>query len=92
VTAPVAYSSVAELTRASLRPVGPALVAALVVLVGAARIWSPDTLLTLVPLGAAWALAGGLAIWRFGLDPREREQLARQLRRSRRAAEPAVEF
>jgi O-antigen/teichoic acid export membrane protein len=92
VTAPVAFTSVGELTRASARPVVPALAAALVVLVGAARIWSPDTLLTLVPLGVAWALAGGFAIWRFGLDPGERAQLGRQLRGTRRAAEPAVEF
>lgn len=91
-TAPVAGTTSRDLVQASVRPVVPACAAALVVLVGAARLWSPDTLLGLVPLGAAWALAGGAAIWRFGLHPAERDQLRAKLRGSRRTATPAVEF
>jgi hypothetical protein len=92
VGAPAAGASVRDVAWASLRPVAPAVAAALVVLVGGTRLWTPSTLLELVPLGAAWALAAGLAIWRFGLVPREREQLAQQLRGARGGrAEPAVE-
>ena len=58
----------------------PALVAALVVLVGIARTVEPDTLLELVPVGLCWGAAAGALLWRFGFNGEERAALARQLR------------
>ena len=66
----------------------PAAAAAALVLVAAARVWTPQTLLELVPLGAAWAVVATLAIWRFGLSTDERAQLARQLRGGRGSVAP----
>lgn len=78
--APAAALSAAALVRAALRPVVPAALAAALVLGLAARTTDPDTLLELFPLGCAWVLACGFAIWRLGLSEGERAQLARTLR------------
>ena len=53
---------------------------AVVLFVGVARWTEPDTLLELLPLGIAWALACGWALWRFGFDADERAGIGRQLR------------
>ena len=74
--APAAGVRARELVLAWARPLLPALAAAAVVLVGAARLAEPETLLGLAPLGALWALAAGLALWRFGLPPEERAAIA----------------
>jgi len=79
--APAAGTTTGELVRVSLRPVLPALVAAAVVLVAGARLWTPRTMPELVPLGATWAIVGSLAIWRFGLSQDERRRLGRVLGR-----------
>ena len=78
--APAASVRVATLAWATLKPVLPATVVALVVLVGIARVMQPDTLLELLPLGVVWALVCGWALWQFGLDPEERAGLGRELR------------
>jgi O-antigen/teichoic acid export membrane protein len=78
--APAAAVSVGALARAALRPVAPALVAAFLLLVGAARLAEPDTLLELLPLGLAWGAVSALVLWRFGFDAGERAVIARQLR------------
>lgn len=78
--APAAAISAATFARSALRPVLPALAAAAVVLVLVARATEPDTLLELFPLGVAWIVVCGFAIWRFGLDGEERAVLARTLR------------
>jgi O-antigen/teichoic acid export membrane protein len=78
--APAASVRAMVFVRAALRPVPPALAAALVMLVGAARLWDPDTLLELLPLGLAWCVVSGVVLWRFGFDREERAVLSRQLR------------
>lgn len=78
--APAASLRVATFAWATLKPVLPGVAAALLVLVGIARIAEPDTLLELLPLGLVWALVGGSALWRFGLDAEERAAFGRQLR------------
>lgn len=78
--APAASLRVATLAWATLKPVLPGAVAALLVLVGIARIAEPDTLLELLPLGIVWAVVAGWALWRFGLDAEERAGFSRQLR------------
>ncbi|HEY7794087.1 MAG TPA: oligosaccharide flippase family protein [Gaiellaceae bacterium] len=78
--APAAGISVRAVARAALRPFLPAVLAAVPLLVLAARAVDPDTLLELVPFGAAWIVLCSAAIWRFGLDPDEREVLGRTLR------------
>jgi O-antigen/teichoic acid export membrane protein len=85
IAAPAASATSGELVGALWRPVVPAAVAALVVLVGVARAWDPQTLLRLVPLGALWVVVAGALIWRFGLAPRERDQFRRELWRGRAA-------
>ena len=70
----------ATFARAALRPVLPALAASLVVLVGAARLTEPDSLLELLPLGLGWCVVSGIVLWRFGFDRDERAVLSRQLR------------
>jgi len=79
--APAAGTTARELVRVSMRPVLPAAVAALAVLVVLPRLWTPRTMLELVPLGVLWAVTAGAALWRFGLDDDERRGLAAQLRR-----------
>ena len=86
--APAASLRVATVAWATFKPVIPGAVAALVVLVGIARVAQPDTLLTLLPLGVVWGLVCGWALWRFGLDPEERAGLGRQLRPPPAAAVP----
>ena len=78
--APAASLSVGTLARSALRPLVPGVAAALLVFGGLARVTDPDTLVELVPLGIAWALVGGLALWRFGFDGAERATIGRQLR------------
>jgi O-antigen/teichoic acid export membrane protein len=79
IAAPAASATSGELVRALWRPVIPAAVAAVAVLVVVARLWEPRTLLQLVPLGALWVVVAGAAIWRFGLAPRERDQFRHEL-------------
>jgi O-antigen/teichoic acid export membrane protein len=78
--APAASLRVATFARAALRPIIPAALAAVIVLVAAARLTEPDTLLELLPLGLAWALVCGFALWRYGFDASERATIGRQLR------------
>jgi O-antigen/teichoic acid export membrane protein len=68
-----------DLAVAWLRPVLPAVVVAVPLFLGAIRVYTPDSLLALVPLGVIWTVAGGLAIWRFGLAEHERDALRRKL-------------
>jgi O-antigen/teichoic acid export membrane protein len=75
--APVAGRPTRLLAAAIVRPVLPAVGAALVVLVGAARLLDQDTLLGLLPLGVLWCLVGGLVVVRWGLESDERRALAR---------------
>ena len=85
--APAAGITAAGFARATLRPLLPAAVAA-IPLVLVARAFDTDTLLTLAPLGIGWVALCSLAIWRFGLDRGEREVLGRTLRGGRGAAAP----
>ncbi len=78
--APAAAVGVWELARAALRPVAPALAAALLLLAGVARLAEPDALLELLPLGLAWGAVSALVLWRFGFDAAERAMIASQLR------------
>ena len=78
IAAPAAELPTTALLRAALRPVVPAAAVAAVVLVGIARLWDPQTLLALTPLGALWAVTGAAALWRFGLAPSERAQFTRE--------------
>jgi O-antigen/teichoic acid export membrane protein len=78
--APAASLRIDAFVRAALRPVVPATAAALLVLVAAARVAEPDTLLELLPLGLAWLIACGVSVWRFGFDEGERATIGRQLR------------
>lgn len=78
--APAASLPVGAFVRSALRPVVPAAAAALLVLVAIARLTEPDTLLELLPLGIAWLLACGVALWRFGFNESERATIGRQLR------------
>jgi O-antigen/teichoic acid export membrane protein len=87
--APAAGVGVGALARALLRPALPALGAALVVL-GLARTVGADTLLELVPVGAAWLLVASGVVWRFGLTAEERHSFARQVGRGP-VAEPLAE-
>jgi O-antigen/teichoic acid export membrane protein len=84
--APAAATSAVDLARAMLRPVPPALVAAVVVLLGVGRLGDLDTRLELLPVGCLWALTCGLAVWRFGFDSDERSVVSRQLLRPPAAA------
>ena len=78
IAAPAAELPTTALLRAALRPVLPAAAVAAVVLVGIARLWDPQTLLALTPLGALWAVTGAAALWRFGLAASERAQFTRE--------------
>ena len=88
IVAPAALIPVSKIVRALGRPIVPALVAAVVVLVGVARVWEPRTLFALVPLGALWVFVAGATIWRFGLAQNERSQFMRELLRRRGPALP----
>ncbi len=69
----------AAVVRALLRPALPA-VAVAVLVFGIARVAKTDTLLELLPVGVAWGLLAGLAVWKLGLSEGERSSFARQLR------------
>jgi O-antigen/teichoic acid export membrane protein len=84
--APAAGIESGELARAMLRPLLPALGAAVVVLAGVGSLGDLDTLLELLPLGVLWALTCGLLVWRFGFDQEERAVVSRQLLRPPAAA------
>jgi O-antigen/teichoic acid export membrane protein len=71
--------SVRVLATAIARPFVPAVPVAALVLVGIGRLGGWDTILTLLPVGILWAVAGGLAIARFGLAAPERQALRRWL-------------
>jgi O-antigen/teichoic acid export membrane protein len=77
--APAAGTSSRVLYGAIVRPIVPAAVVGLVVLGGLARATDPQSLLALVPIGAAWTVAASLAVWWLGFAPRERGQFRRQL-------------
>jgi O-antigen/teichoic acid export membrane protein len=79
IAAPAAETRGRSLYMATLGPAGPGLLAGVVVFAVVARLWSPATLLSLVPLGLLWLAVGGAAVWRFGLDARERSRLAEVL-------------
>jgi O-antigen/teichoic acid export membrane protein len=79
--APAAALPLAALGQAALRPLVPAAASA-IVLDLVARALDPDTLLELVPIGCAWVVGCGLAIWWLGLNAVERAQLSRSLRGS----------
>ena len=89
IATPAAETSTAALLRATLRPVLPAAAVAAVVLVGVARLWDPQTLLALAPLGALWAVTGAAAMWRFGLAATERAQFTREFGARRVSATPS---
>jgi O-antigen/teichoic acid export membrane protein len=89
--APAASSTSGQLARAIARPMAPAFAAAALVLVALARLWSPDSLLALVPLGAIWTVVCVAALWRFGFSSSERMSFVRELfHPRRRAADPAM--
>ena len=75
--APASGVPARTLLLAILRPALPAAAVGVLVLVGVARVVDQDTMLGLLPIGALWALLGGLAVTRFGLEPAEREALVR---------------
>jgi O-antigen/teichoic acid export membrane protein len=79
IAAPAASATSGELLRAMWRPAAPAVASAALVLVAVARIWEPQTLLQLVPLGALWVVVAGGLIWRFGLAPPERDRFRHEL-------------
>jgi O-antigen/teichoic acid export membrane protein len=74
---PVAGVSTRTILVDLLRPVATALPAALLVLVGVARLFDPETLLGLAPLGALWVMAAAPLLIRFGLGRDEQFALRR---------------
>jgi O-antigen/teichoic acid export membrane protein len=91
IAAPASGASTATLLRAISRPVLPALAVAAVVLVALARVWKPETLLTVAVLGAIWVVPAALAIWRFGFDDQQRSGLRRELTQRPRGAAAVVD-
>ncbi len=79
--APAAGTTVNALLWAMARPVLPAAAAGAIVLVAIARVWRPDTLLALTPLGVLWVVTAAVAIWWFGFADDERRWLELELRR-----------
>ena len=84
--APASGVSVAALAADVLRPVVVASAVAVIVLVGVARLFEPETLLGLAPLGLLWVATAGLALLRYGIGSEERSVLGGML--SRRAPPP----
>ena len=76
--APSAGLRVGELARALLRPLPPALAAAVLVF-GVARSVDADTKLKLLPFGIAWLVLASGAVWRLGLTADERKSFSRQI-------------
>ena len=89
--APAAGTPTRALVRAIVRPLVPALAVAAVVLVGVARLWEPQSLLALAPLGILWAVTASAAMWRFGLEPYERRAVWRVFGPRLRPARVAIE-
>ena len=79
--APASATRPAQLARAILRPIPPALAVAVVVFLGIGRLGDLDTRLELLPLGCLWALSCGAVVWRFGFDGEQRSVISRQLLR-----------
>jgi len=88
-TAPAAGMTVRALAAAIARPFVPAIPVAAIVLLGLGRLGGWDTILTLLPVGILWAVAGGLTIARFGLAAPERQALRRWLPVTRRSSPAA---
>jgi O-antigen/teichoic acid export membrane protein len=78
IAAPAALTPAWSLVRAAVRPMLPAAIAAAVILGAVARLWGPQTLLALTPLGLLWAAVGAAAMWWFGLAATERAQFTRE--------------
>jgi O-antigen/teichoic acid export membrane protein len=76
---PVSGIHAGAVARALARPVLPA-VAVAVFVFGVAWIADTDTLLELLPVGIAWGVLAGSAVWMFGLTSDERASFGRQLR------------
>jgi O-antigen/teichoic acid export membrane protein len=74
-----------DLALAWLRPIALAAGAALPTLVVLGRLVDSHRLGVFVAVGACWALAFGAVMWRYGLEPDERETLANALLRLRPA-------
>ncbi len=75
-----ALMSVGSVLGALFKPLLPAAIAAVLVLVvGARLLYEGDTLLELLPVGIVWVVVASAAIWRFGLGGGERELLRGQL-------------
>jgi O-antigen/teichoic acid export membrane protein len=68
-----------QVARASLRPVLPALVAAVVVLGAGGRLVAPHDIPGVVLLGVVWLAAAVPAIWLFGLNAAERRRIQERL-------------
>jgi O-antigen/teichoic acid export membrane protein len=83
--------SARELAWALVRPVLTAVPLAVLLLVLVARLYDPDTLASLVPLGVAWVAAFAPIAWLLGLSARERSGLLRELARFRRPADVTPE-
>jgi O-antigen/teichoic acid export membrane protein len=79
VVSPTAGVRVATLARALLQPAVPALAVAAVVLTLVPLVTDAQTLLGLVPVGAAWLLLASAAIWRFGLTSADRQSFRRDV-------------
>jgi O-antigen/teichoic acid export membrane protein len=82
--APSASTTSVRIARAIARPALPAFVAAALVLVALARVWSPQTLIALVPVGVIWTVVCSALMWRFGFAPIERAGFAREVFQLRR--------
>jgi O-antigen/teichoic acid export membrane protein len=87
---PVAGLHAGTVARALARPAVPA-VAVAVVVFGAARLADTDTLLELLPVGAAWGLLACAAVWLLGITGEERQSFALQLRGGGAAPQPLEE-
>jgi O-antigen/teichoic acid export membrane protein len=79
-----------DLARAWLRPVAPAFLVGVPILLGGALLYSPDTLLALAPLGAVWIVVGSWTIWKLGLAEGERDGLLRKLRGGEPQPDPTL--
>ena len=78
---------------AALRPVAPAILAAVPVLVVFSRLLDPKTLLALVPVGVLWIAVFAVSVWFLGLEDADRASVSARLgiRRLRRPLASAPE-